>query len=133
MTARPVPPAGLEGSAGTAWVPQGGSGPGAEAGVAAADAYDVVIEGDGFLYKMVRIVAGTLLMVGMGLAPPETVLTALAADGDGGVEAPHGGGPLEGGGVPKSELRRRGVVGPTLPPERLCLEHVEYDREHGEE
>ena len=103
--------------------------PSAEAGVAAADAdaYDLVIEGEGFLYKMVRIVAGTLLMVGMGLAPPETVLTALAADGDGDgdVEEPRG--------VPKSEMRRRGVVGPTLPPERLCLEHVEYEREHGVE
>ena len=31
--------------------------------------------------------------------------------------------------TPKSELRRRGVVGPTLPPEQLCLEHVEYDTE----
>ena len=105
--------------------------PSAEAGVAAADAdaYDLVIEGEGFLYKMVRIVAGTLLMVGMGLAPPETVLTALAAeaadgDGDGDVED-------EPRGVPKRELRRRAVVGPTLPPERLCLEHVEYEREHG--
>ena len=75
-------------------------------------AYDVVIEGDGFLRYMVRIIAGTLLMVGMGLVPPETVAAALSFDGD------------------KSQLRRRGVVGPTLPPERLCLEHIEYEQEH---
>lgn len=87
------------------------------------ESYDIVVEGDGFLYKQVRILAGTLAMVGMGLAPPETVLTALASDADAGA--------AEGGnGVPKAELRRRGVVGPTLPPERLRLEHVEYDREH---
>ena len=81
--------------------------------------HDIVIEGNGFLYKMVRIIAGTLVTVGMELAPPETVRVAL------GIET-HS----EASGVPKAELRRRGVVGPTLPPEPLCLEHVEYDREH---
>ena len=96
---------------------------------AAPEGYDVVIEGDGFLYKMVRIIAGTLLMVGMGLAPPETVVVALFSEAAGDTEAPEGAsaGDL---GAPKSELRRRGVVGPTLPPERLCLEHVEYERDH---
>ena len=96
---------------------------------AAPEGYDVVIEGDGFLYKMVRIIAGTLLMVGMGLAPPETVLVALFSEAAGDTEVPEGAsaGDL---GAPKSELRRRGVVGPTLPPERLCLEHVEYERDH---
>ena len=64
-------------------------------------------------------------MVGMGLAPPETVAAALAPD-----DGSSAGGPA-GGGAPKSELRRRGVVGPTLPPERLSLEHVEYEHEHG--
>lgn len=77
---------------------------------------DVVVEGDGFLRYMVRIIAGTLLMVGMGLAPPETVLAALDD-----CDAEHG---------EKSGRRRRGIVGPTLPPERLCLEHVEYDQDH---
>ena len=76
--------------------------------------YDLVVEGDGFLYKMVRLLAGTLLMVGMGSAPAETVLAALtAADSD-----------------DARAMRRRAVVGPTLPPERLVLEHVEYDCDH---
>ena len=93
---------------------------------ATPEGYDVVIEGDGFLYQMVRIIAGTLLVVGMGLAPPETVLVALSSEDS---ETPQGAsaGELD---APKSELRRRGVVGPTLPPERLCLEHVEYERDH---
>ena len=91
-------------------------------------AYDVVVEGDGFLYRMVRIIAGTLLMVGMGFAPAETVLTALAADaGSDGGRCGGGGG---GGHCPKAEMRMRGIVGPVLPPEGLCLEHIEYDREH---
>ena len=77
-----------------------------------AHGYDVVVEGDGFLRYMVRIIAGTLLMVGMGLAPPETIMAALSCDNRDN----------------KSQLRRRGIVGPTLPPERLCLEHVEYDQ-----
>ena len=99
-------------------------------------------------------------MVGMGLAPPETVTVALfcsrrpdpdpipnpipnpapkpnpnqvlvalfsEAEGD---TAPPDGASAGDLGAPKSELRRRGVVGPTLPPERLCLEHVEYDHDH---
>ena len=78
-----------------------------------ADGYDVVVEGDGFLRHMVRIIAGTLLMVGMGVAPPETVVAALSSSGG-----------------DQSQLRRRGIVGPTLPPERLCLEWVEYDQDH---
>eukprot|EP00966_Prymnesium_polylepis_P049681 1149897-Prymnesium_polylepis.1 len=92
------------------------------AGVDEEASYDIVVEGDGFLYKQVRIMAGTLVMVGMGLAPPETVLVALSSE-----KVVEGG---EGSGTPQSELRRRGVVGPTLPPERLCLEHIEYERDH---
>ena len=80
------------------------------------EAYDIVVEGDGFLYKQVRIIAGTLLMVGMAHAPPETVAAALArAAAD----------------EPKSDLRRRGVVGPILPPELLTLEHIEYGEAEG--
>ena len=86
----------------------------------------MVVEGDGFLYKMVRIISGTLLMVGMDLAPAETVLTALAPE-----EAASGMENGDSAAPRKRELRRRGVVGPTLPPERLCLEHIEYDEEHG--
>ena len=80
------------------------------------DAVDLVLEGDGFLYKMVRIVAGTLAMIGMGLAPAEIIPAALAPSGS--------------GSLPKEMLRRHGLVGPTLPPERLCLEHIEYERAH---
>ena len=83
------------------------------------EGHDIVIEGDGFLYKMVRIIAGTLVTVGMELAPPETVRMALGIGTQG-----------EASDVPKTELRRRGLVGPTLPPEPLCLERVEYDCEH---
>jgi tRNA pseudouridine38-40 synthase len=87
------------------------------------EAYDVVVVGDGFLFKMVRIIAGTLLMVGMGLAPPETVLIALAPDAEG--KTPSAAAEAVAG-RPKAELRRLGVVGPILPPDRLCLEHIEY-------
>ena len=80
------------------------------------DAIDLVLEGDGFLYKMVRIVAGTLAMIGMGLAPAEIIPAALEPSGS--------------GSLPKEMLRRHGLVGPTLPPERLCLEHIEYERAH---
>ena len=80
------------------------------------DAVDLVLEGDGFLYKMVRIVAGTLAMIGMGLAPAEIIPAALDPAGS--------------GSLPKEMLRRHGLVGPTLPPERLCLEHIEYERAH---
>ena len=80
------------------------------------DAVDLVLEGDGFLYKMVRIVAGTLAMIGMGLAPAEIIPAALDPSGS--------------GSLPREMLRRHGLVGPTLPPERLCLEHTAYARAH---
>ncbi len=59
------------------------------------------ISGDGFLYNMVRIIAGTLHEVGRGRIEPESILEILAS-GD----------------------RRR--AGPTLPPEGLCLEWIRY-------
>ena len=97
--------------------------------------YDIVVEGDGFLYKQVRIIAGTVVMVGMGLAPAETILTALAPDTAvaGGQPGVGGSASAGGRGTPKAELRMRGVVGPTLPPERLWLEHVEYEHAHESE
>ena len=67
--------------------------------------FDVVVEGDGFLYKQVRIIAGTLVMVGMGLADPGLVSRAIA----------------------NPEAAERG---PVLPPEFLSLEHVEYEEDH---
>ena len=83
-------------------------------------AYDIVVEGDGFLYKMVRLIAGTLVGVGMGLLPTEAVVEALGT--------PHA---RSDSGLAPDELRRRGVVvGPTLPPLPLSLEHVEYETDH---
>lgn len=61
----------------------------------------VEISGNGFLYNMVRIIAGTLHEVGRG---------RIAAD-----DVP---------GIIESLDRRR--AGPTLPPEGLCLEWIRY-------
>ncbi|MEX0744197.1 MAG: tRNA pseudouridine(38-40) synthase TruA [Phycisphaeraceae bacterium] len=61
----------------------------------------VVISGSGFLYNMVRIVAGTLVEVGRGLFEPERVDEALAA-------------------------ADRRLAGPTLPPQGLVLEWIRY-------
>jgi len=60
------------------------------------------ISGDGFLYNMVRIVAGTLLEIGRGQWEPQRMKEIL-------------------------EARDREAAGPTLPPEGLCLEWVSYD------
>ncbi|AGK99975.1 tRNA pseudouridine(38-40) synthase TruA [Desulfoscipio gibsoniae] len=60
-----------------------------------------VFKGDGFLYNMVRIMTGTLLQVGMGKASPDSIRNLL-------------------------ESRQRAQAGPTMPPQGLCLEHVEY-------
>ncbi len=59
------------------------------------------IEGDGFLYNMVRIIAGTLVDVGRRKAEAEGIPGILAA-------------------------RDRRRAGQTLPPDGLCLEWVEY-------
>lgn len=60
------------------------------------------VSGSGFLYNMVRIIAGTLHEVGRGKMSAEDVAEALA-----------------------SRDRRR--AGPTLPPQGLCLEWVRYE------
>lgn len=59
------------------------------------------IEADGFLYNMVRIIAGTLLEVGAGRRPLADVATALRTG-------------------------ERTKAGKTLPPHGLCLERVWY-------
>ncbi len=59
------------------------------------------VEADGFLYNMVRIMAGTLLEVGSGKVRPEEIPEILA-----------------------SKDRRR--AGRTLPPQGLCLVKVRY-------
>ena len=62
--------------------------------------------GDGFLYHMVRILAGTLMEVGEGKRSPESMADILAA-------------------------RDRQAAGPTAPAEGLCLVRVDYDGEAG--
>ena len=59
------------------------------------------IEGSGFLYQMVRTIAGSLVDVGRGFRPPEWLGEALAA-------------------------KDRRKAGPTAPPRGLCLEKVLY-------
>jgi tRNA pseudouridine38-40 synthase len=61
----------------------------------------IVIRGSGFLYNMVRIIAGTLIEVGRGHWPPGRV-DELLASGD------------------------RQASGPTLPPNGLVLEWIRY-------
>lgn len=57
--------------------------------------------GDGFLYHMVRILAGTLIEVGEGKRPPESVTDIL-------------------------EAKNRQAAGFTAPAEGLCLVRVDY-------
>ena len=57
------------------------------------------VRGTGFLYNMVRIIAGTLLEVGRGQRTPEEVAQILAA-------------------------KDRRMAGPTAPPEGLCLMEI---------
>lgn len=59
------------------------------------------ISGDGFLYNMVRIIAGTLMDVGMGKLPPEAVPAVI-------------------------ESRDRKRAGRTAPPQGLYLVEVYY-------
>jgi tRNA pseudouridine38-40 synthase len=59
------------------------------------------VSGNGFLYNMVRIIAGTLIEVGRRRLTPDDVAAAI-----------------------ESQDRRR--AGPTLPPHGLCLEWVRY-------
>ena len=59
------------------------------------------VEGNGFLWNMVRIIAGTLMQVGMNPKPPESVKEALAS--------------LD-----------RAKAGITAPPQGLCLERIWY-------
>lgn len=63
----------------------------------------IVVEADGFLYHMVRIIAGTLFAVGRGRLTAEDVAAALAA-GD------------------------RRLAGETVPAHGLCLLEVKYGR-----
>lgn len=62
----------------------------------------IVVEGDGFLHNMVRIIAGTLLYVGQGLLAPGAVPRALAS-------------------------KRREDLGKTAPAHGLVLDEVFVD------
>jgi tRNA pseudouridine38-40 synthase len=64
--------------------------------------YTLSIEGDGFLYNMVRIVTGTLVAVGTGKLAPDGVKKAL-------------------------ESRARTASGATAPPDGLYLHRVTYN------
>jgi len=64
---------------------------------------DLAVQGDGFLYNMVRAIAGTLVDVGSGRLTPEDVRAILAA-------------------------RNRSAAGPTAPAAGLYLLRVLYDR-----
>ncbi len=61
----------------------------------------ITASADGFLYNMVRIMAGTLLMIGLNGLPPETAGDVIAA-------------------------RSRDAAGPTLPAHGLYLWEVTY-------
>lgn len=67
----------------------------------------VNVAGSGFLYNMVRIIAGTLMEVGRGAIEPEAMRDILAA-------------------------ADRRAAGPTLPPTGLCLQWIRYRDDRGE-
>ena len=60
------------------------------------------IRGNGFLYHMIRIIVGTLLVIGNGRRAPEDIRTMLAA-------------------------KDRTTAGPTVPAHGLCLCALNYD------
>ena len=62
----------------------------------------ITVSGSGFLYNMVRIIAGTLVEAGRGKFTPDDVTSAI-----------------------NSKDRRN--AGPTLPPTGLCLEWIRYE------
>lgn len=66
------------------------------------DEISIVVKGNGFLYNMVRIIAGTLMEVGRGHIEPAEVGKIL-------------------------EARDRHLAGPTAPPNGLCLMGIELE------
>ena len=65
------------------------------------DILTIRVTGNGFLYNMVRIIAGTLLQAGMGMIEPEEIKTILAA-------------------------KERSAAGPTAPAQGLTMIGIEY-------
>lgn len=76
--------------------------------VEAGDELHYLVEGDGFLYNMVRIIVGTLLEVGLGNLTPDEFAAALAA-------------------------RDRKAAGPTARPRGLALVRVSYPNDPRED
>lgn len=70
--------------------------------IARRELFAFVVEGDGFLYNMVRTIAGTLLDVGRGKLAPDAMAEILASG-------------------------ERKQAGPTAPPQGLYLVSVLYD------
>ncbi|HET9960405.1 MAG TPA: tRNA pseudouridine(38-40) synthase TruA [Polyangiaceae bacterium] len=68
---------------------------------------EIVVEGDRFLYRMVRIIAGTLVDVGRGRLDPGVIGRAIAS-------------------------KRREDLGITAPPDGLFLDRIELDEAPGE-
>jgi len=68
------------------------------------DIITIRLSGSGFLYNMVRIIAGTLMKAGMGVYPPEHVKEIL-------------------------EARNRQEAGQTAPARGLTLVGIEYEKE----
>lgn len=72
------------------------------------DVITIRLRGNGFLYNMVRIIAGTLMKVGMGACQPEDVKKIL-------------------------EARDRQAAGQTAPAKGLTLMGIEYEKEPAKE
>ncbi len=69
--------------------------------LADGDRIEMTVSADGFLYNMVRAIAGTLIEVGQGRRTPDSIPALIAT-------------------------RDRAQAGPTAPPQGLCLMEVEY-------
>ena len=72
------------------------------------DIVTIRLSGSGFLYNMVRIIAGTLIKVGSGMYPPEHMKEIL-------------------------EARNRAAAGDTAPAKGLTLVGIEYEKEPAKE
>ena len=79
------------------------SGTETDPGGAVYETVGIEITGDGFLYNMVRIAAGTLLEAGYGKIAPKDIESII-------------------------EAKDRACAGPTAPPQGLYLKKVYYDR-----
>ena len=73
-------------------------------GIARGASRIVTVTADGYLYNMVRILAGTLVQAGRGVLAPDDVPAILAG-------------------------RDRSLAGPTLPAKGLFLKQVDYPPE----